>query len=94
MQHREIVGAVADRERGGGVETELRRERRERGELRVAPEDGLFHPACELAILDNEPIGAMLVEADQLGDARREQREATGDEARMGTVRPHGTHQQ
>ncbi len=56
----------------------------------VAAEDRLRDAARQLVAVDNERIGARFIEADHRGDAIGEQREAAGDHAGVGAVRPHG----
>ena len=65
LDHREIVRAVAGRERLAGRETEAVAQFEQGGELRLAPEDRLGDAAGELAVLDDQRVAAVLVEADQ-----------------------------
>ena len=90
LDHREIVRAVAGRERFVRREAEAVAQFDQRRELRLAPEDRLGDAAGELAAIDDQRIAAVLVEPDQRGDAAGEQREAAGDEAGMAAVAPHG----
>ena len=59
----------------------------QRGELGLAAEDRLGHlPGQPFAGIDEQCVGAVLVEADHGGDALGEQREAAGDQAGAGAV--------
>jgi len=89
-QHGEIVRAVADGHRLMRGEFVRLAQFDERGELRLLAEDRLAHAAGEFARLHFENIGAVLMEADLLGDLLREQREAARDERRVGAVGAHG----
>ena len=88
LDHREIVRAVAGRERFVRREAEPFAQFDQGGELRLAAEDRLGDAAGELAAVDDQRVAAMLVEADHRGDAAGEQREAAGDEAGIGAVAP------
>ena len=91
LDHGDVVGAVAGDERLVRREAESRAQFDQRRELRLAPEDRLGHLAGQLAVgVDQQRIGAVLVEADHRGDALGEQREAAGDEAGIGAVLAHG----
>lgn len=92
-QHGEIIGTVADRHRGDGVEPELIAQAHQRLALRLAPENRLGHRAGEPVIRDLEPVGVVLVEADHRSDAVREQREPPGHQHRSHTQRPQGPHE-
>ena len=61
----------------------------ERLDLRLAAEDRPLDFAGEAAVGDDEPVGAVLVEAEALGDDRGEGGEAAGDERGARAVRPH-----
>ncbi len=89
LKHLKIVGAVADGERlmkgkapGGG-------DLLERVELGLVAKDRLDHLAGELAALDHERIGAILVGAEPLGDRSGELAKAARDDGDMGASRPH-----
>ena len=64
VEHGEVVGAVADRDRVLAREPEPLAQLDERGELRLAPEDRLLDAAGELLACDHKPVRAVLVEAD------------------------------
>ena len=72
LQHGEIVGAVADGQRF--LRRELVRDRQflERGELGGLAQNRLGDPSGEASALDQQGVGAVLVEADGLADARGE----------------------
>ncbi len=92
-QHGEIVRAVADRHGGLTAKAETVAQRDQGQALRLAPEDRLLDAAGERLVCDDEPVGAVLVEADHLGDRAGEKREAARDEAGVGAVRPHRAHE-
>ena len=86
----DVVCAVARGERVLRASPRRSRSSIERGDLRLAAEDRLGDLAGELAAVDQESIGLVLVEADHGGDAVGEGRETAGHEAGVGVVRPHG----
>ncbi len=93
LQHGKIIGPVADRQslvEGEAVGGGQFLERRELGRL---AENRLGHAAGEPAVLDLQNIGAVLVEADGLADARREDGEAAGDQNGIGPMGAHGLDQ-
>ena len=92
--HVHVVGAVADRHGRILGEAELLPQFDERGALAVAAENRFGYRAGELVAVDNgQPIGARLIETDHRRDAVSEQREASGHQAGVGAVRPHGRDQ-
>lgn len=93
LQHGEIVGSVADRQRLVGREAMGGGQFLERGELGRLAENGFGHAAGQAAVLDFQNIGAAFVEADGLADGRGEQGEAAGDQGGIGPMRAHGLHQ-
>ena len=77
-----------------GARPQLLPELDQRGELGLAPDDRLGHLAGQPAVaIEQERVGAVLVEADHGGDAPGEQREAAGDQAGMGAVLAQGRDQ-
>ncbi len=86
FEHRDVVGAIADGERGGqgnaGGE--------ERGAFGGGVDDGARHTPGEFAVGNLERVGLVGGEADFGGDGRGEGGEAAGDEQGVGAVGGHG----
>ncbi len=93
LDHRKIVGAVAGHQRIQIVEIECLAQVVKRFEFGRASQYRLDHFAGELAVFDNQCVGAIFLKAGHCGDRIRKQREAAGDEAGIGTVRAHGADQ-
>ena len=93
LDHAEVVGAVANHQRIEIVEIECLAQFDQGCELRVASQDRLCHGAGKLAVLDQQGIGAIFLEADHRGDGIGEEREAARHEAGIGTMRAHGADQ-
>ena len=70
-EHVEIVGAVADGDRVGRRQAEARGDLGQRVGLGGAAEDRLGDRAGEPAVGLEQPVGAVLVEAELRGDRRR-----------------------
>src|SRR3954454_1167453 len=92
-EHREIVCPVADRHGGLTAKAETVAQRDKGLALRLASEDRLLDPAGEPLVCDDEPVRAVLVEADHPGDRAGEEREAARDQAGVRAVRPHRAHE-
>ena len=90
LDHREVIRAVAGRERFVRREAEAVAQFDQRRALRLPAEDRLGDAAGEPFALGDQRIGAMLVETDHRGNAAGEQREAARDEAGISAVAPHG----
>ena len=91
VEHRNVIGAVADRKRVVASEPETRTQCVERRQLGFPAEHRIGHLAGQLAAgIGEQRIGVIFVKADHRGDLRRERGEAAGDEAGIGAVRPHG----
>ena len=71
LDHREIVRAVAGRDGLLRRKAEAVAQFDQRRELGLAPEDRLCDTAGELAVLDDQRVAAVLVEADHRGDSGR-----------------------
>src|SRR2546422_202732 len=69
LQHRDVVRAIAGRERFLGRKAEALAQLDQRRELGVAPEYRLGDPAGELAVLDDQRVATVLAETDYPGDA-------------------------
>jgi tRNA dimethylallyltransferase len=89
LQHRKIVGAVANGQRVVKRESHRGGNLLERVELGVLAEDRLNDFAGQLAAVDHEHIGAVLVGAKTLPNRARELAEAAGDDGDIAAVRPH-----
>ncbi len=76
-------------ERLGAIEPLGRGELLERCELGLAAKHGADDRAGQPSVHDLERVGAVLVEADEAGDASREVREAAGHERGIGAVGAH-----
>src|SRR4051794_33066933 len=93
LEHRNVVGAVADRERvpdlqpklGGGVE--------QGAPLGLSPDDRLAYRAGEAAAAAHEPVGDHPVEADLGANRLGEAGEAARDEDCQRAVAPHRSNQ-
>ncbi len=92
LQHRKIVGAVADRQRVVRREPHCGGDLVERGELGVLAEDRLHDLAGQLAAIDQEHIGAILVGAEALPNGPCELAKAARDDGDMSAVRAHRLH--
>ena len=90
LEHRNVVCAVARRERVMRREAEAVAQLHEGRDLRIAPQDRLFDAAGQFSIFDDQPVAALLVEPDHRGDSACEQGKAARDEAGVCAVRPHG----
>ncbi len=88
-EHRQVIGAVADRQRLRRVEAEPRAEIAQGREFGVASEDRLGDPADEKAVGDDEPVRAVLVEAQPGGDRAGELGEAARHDRGIGAVGAH-----
>jgi tRNA dimethylallyltransferase len=89
LQHRKIVGAVADSQRVAKREPHRGGDLFQRGKLGVLAEDRLDDLARQLAAFDDERIGAVLVGAKALPDCARELAKAARDDGDIGAVRSH-----
>ena len=93
LDHAEIVGAIADHQRVDVVEVKGFGELDQRRKLDGAAQDRFGHLAGELAVLDFELVGAVLLKADDRCYRAREQREAAGDQASVGAIGAHRRNQ-
>jgi hypothetical protein len=67
FDHVEVVGAIADRKRVDVVEVEGFEQVDEGCKFRGAAEHRLRHFAGQLAVANDEPIGAVLLKSDHIG---------------------------
>jgi hypothetical protein len=88
-QHRQIVGAVADGECRRRRETMAGGEREQNVALPFAGDDRRRHGAGDAAVIEREPMGENIVEAERPSDALGEDREAARDECRRRAVPAH-----
>jgi tRNA dimethylallyltransferase len=89
LQHRKIIGAVADGQRVVNGEPQRGGDLFQRAKLGVLAEDRLDDLASQLAALDDERIGAVFVGAEPFPNRARELAKAARDDGDMGAVRPH-----
>ncbi len=89
-QHREIVGAIADRDRLGRGYAARRSERHERVPLARAGDDRRRHLAGQPAAGCLQPVGDDVVEAERARHPLGKNREPAGDEGGRRTGPAHG----
>jgi len=88
--HGEVVGTVTDSQRLCRFQTELRQAQAQRLLLRLASKDRLGDFAGKPTVRSGEQgVRPVVIEAEPFGDRTGEDREAAGNECRVGTV---GTH--
>lgn len=93
LQHRQIVGAVADGKRLAARYSSLRRQGEQGPAFRFPGHDRRPHGAGDLSAGQVEMIGNHPVEAEFAGHPIGEDREAAGDERAQRAVPPHRCHQ-
>jgi hypothetical protein len=86
-EHREIVCTVADGERLLAREAETTPQLDQGGELGFAAQDRLLDTPEQPAVVDQEPVRAILVEPKPVPDRTGEDREPARDETGIGAVR-------
>ena len=92
LQHRQIVGAVADGQGVGWLKRQLRRQHGERLTFGLSAKDRLGDVAGELAVGDDQGVRAVFVETKAQGDRPGEMGETTRDEGAIGAARTQGGH--
>jgi tRNA dimethylallyltransferase len=93
LDHIEIVGAVADRQRVDVVEVESFGELDQGSELGGAPQNRLIDFAGQLAVANHQFIGAVLLKSEHGGDRVGEKSKTTRDQTGIGAMRAHGRDQ-
>jgi len=93
LQHRDVVGAVANCRSRFKRERAIRSQSLENLGFALAIEDRLRNQAGDLAVGDNQMIGVVLVETTDFGNDGSENVKAAGNQGRMGTPCPHGKHE-
>jgi tRNA dimethylallyltransferase len=89
LQHRKIVGTVADRQRFVKRRPHRARDLRERTELGVLTEDRLHDLAGQLSVVDHEHIGPVLVGAEPLANRTCKLAKAARNDGDVGAIRAH-----
>ena len=92
-QHRQVVGAVADRERKRRWNAEFAGKREQSLPLCLGGDDRRQHPAGQPAVDDLQPVGDDAVEAELRRDRLGEDCEPAGDERGRRTGAPHRRHE-
>ena len=88
-EHGEVVGAVADGHRLLGRQLETGAQFDERVELGLLAEDGIGDRSVQDAVIGEQGVGAMLVEAYGLADRPGEDGEAARDEGGIAAIGAH-----
>jgi tRNA dimethylallyltransferase len=93
LQHRKIVGAVADRQRLIKRHPHRGGDRVEGMKLGILAEDRLDDLAGQLAAFDHERIGSILVGAEPLANRARELAKAARNDGDVSAIRAHRLHE-
>jgi tRNA dimethylallyltransferase len=93
LQHRKIVGAVADRQRLIKRHPHRGGDRVEGMKLGILAEDRLDDLAGQLGAFDHERIGSILVGAEPLANRARELAKAARNDGDVSAVRAHRLHE-
>ena len=90
LDHRQIVGAVADRKRSFGIEPEARAQFAQRLELGLAAENRFRDFSGQPSIrIGQQRVGALLVEPDRGGELDGKGGEAAGHHAGVSAIGAH-----
>ncbi len=93
LEHAQIVGAIADRNRVVGVDAERFGYVDEGIDLGLLAENRFGDDAGELAVFLDQHVGAVFVETENGGDAAGEDGEAARDEGGVAAIGGHGVNQ-
>jgi tRNA dimethylallyltransferase len=89
LQHRKIIGAVANGQRVVQRDPDCRCDLLERTELGALTEDGLDHLPGQLAVVNHQRVRPVFVGADAFANGARELAEAPGDDGDIPPICPH-----